>query len=612
VYGKIQRVNPSTALATVVVDELVRLGVREAVLCPGSRSAAFAYVLQEADRTSRLRLHVRVDERSAGFLALGLAKLTRQPVPVFTTSGTAVANLHPAVLEASHAAVPLIIVSADRPPELQGTGANQTTDQSHLFGTAVRMFHQLGVPEVREGQNAAWRSVMGRLHAAAVGARGQDAGPVHLNVPLREPLVPDLTGDDEWPESLDGRRDAATWVTAQPGSPRAAGLGSTPAAPGSVPGGVGAGLRGVGSVPRTLVVLGDLADPAMTVDVMTLARVSGWPVIAEPFGVHEWLAQDRSAHDHSAHNYGAPIPHGPLLLTAGQWLGRHLPERVLLVGRVTLSRPVGDLLRNPAVIVEIVSAQSSWADPSHVAAVVYPFEALPASLSNGRQVDEQWARHWADAGELVSKAAEEVLEQAWPSGLAIAATVLAGLPSEATLFVGSSNSVRDVDLARSPTVRSAPVTIVASRGLAGIDGCVSTAVGIALAQPGRPAYALMGDLTFLHDGNGLLIGPQEPRPDLTIIVTNDDGGGIFTLLEPGEPSRAPDFERVFGTPTGTSIVDICHAHGVRHTLASTSAELGDVIGRHPDGLSVVEVRVDRAGHRDLHDALRVAAVDALH
>jgi len=615
-YGKIQRVNPSTALATVVVDELVRLGVREAVLCPGSRSAAFAYVLQEADRTGRLRLHVRVDERSAGFLALGLAKLTRQPVPVFTTSGTAVANLHPAVLEASHAAVPLIIVSADRPAELQGTGANQTTDQSHLFGTAVRTFHQIGVPELREGQNAAWRSVMGRLHAAAVGARGHDAGPVHLNVPLREPLVPDLTVDGEWPESLDGRRDEGPWVTVLLASPRGAGLGSIPAVLGSVPGGVGSGLRGVGSIPRTLVVLGDLADPAMTVEVMALARASGWPVVAEPFGVHEWLAQDPSAQDPSAqdpsaHERGAPIPHGPLLLTAGQWVGRHLPERVLVVGRITLSRPVGDLLRNPLVTVEIVSAQSSWADPSHVASVVYPFEAVGASIPAGRQVDEQWARQWADAGELVSKAAQEIIEQAWPSGLAIAATVLAGLPSEATLFVGSSNSVRDVDLVMSPTSSGAPMTIVASRGLAGIDGCVSTAVGIALAQPGRPAYALMGDLTFLHDSNGLLIGPQEPQPDLTIIVTNDDGGGIFTLLEPGEPSRATDFERVFGTPTGAYVADICHAHGVRHVLVSTAAELSEVIGRHPDGLGVVEVRVDRAGHRALHDTLRAAAAGAL-
>jgi 2-succinyl-5-enolpyruvyl-6-hydroxy-3-cyclohexene-1-carboxylate synthase len=568
-------VNPSTALATVVVDELVRHGVREAVLCPGSRSAVFAYALQEADRSGRLRLHVRVDERSAAFLALGLAKLTRRPAAVFTTSGTAVANLHPAVLEASHGAVPLIIVSADRPAELQATGANQTTDQSHLFATAVRMFHQLGAPERRSGQNAVWRSVVGRLCAVAMGASGADAGPVHLNVPLREPLVPDLAAGGEWPESLQGRDDEAPWVRVRSASRR---------------------VEALALVPRTLVVLGDLPDPVMAGDVTELARASGWPVIAEPFGAH-----DRSL----------VVPHGPLLLTADEWLGRHLPDRVLVVGRITLSRAVGDLLGNPAVSVEIVAAASHWPDPSHVASVVHPFEAVRATTANGRQVDEVWAREWVGAGQRMSTAAAAIIDAAWPSGLTISDTVLTELPSGATLFVGSSNSARDLDLAMSPSARSAPLTVVASRGLAGIDGCVSTAIGLALAQPQRPAYALMGDLTFLHDGNGLLIGPQEPRPDLTIAVTNDDGGGIFTLLEPGEPSRAADFERVFGTPTGASIADVCRAHGVRHTVASTQAELREVLRKHPDGLGVVEVRVDRCGHRDLHTELRAAAAQAL-
>jgi len=571
--------NPSTALATVVVDELVRHGVREAVLCPGSRSAAFAYALHEADRSGRIRLHVRVDERSAAFLALGLAKLTRVPVPVFTTSGTAVANLHPAVLEASHAAVPLIIVSADRPAELAGTGSNQTTDQTHLFGAAVRLFHQLGAPERREGQNAVWRSVVGRLYAASTGLTGPDAGPVHLNVPLREPLVPDLAAGDGWPESLDGRDAGASWVSVQSVKPRAAGL---------------------PLVPRTLIVLGDLPDPLMALEVAGLARTSGWPLIAEPFGAHSSSPDD-----------GILIPHGPLLLTTGRWLTTHLPDRVLVVGRVTLSRPVGDLLRDPAVSVEIVSASSSWPDPSHVAAVVHPFAAVSASIPNGRQVDEDWAREWVEAGQLVSGAAGAIIGAAWPSGPAIAATVLAGIPSEAILFVGSSNSARDIDLAMSSSVRSAPLTVVASRGLAGIDGCVSTAVGLALAQPQRPAFALMGDLTFLHDSNGLLIGPDEPRPDLTIVVNNDDGGGIFSLLEPGEPGRAADFDRVFGTPTGSSIADLCRAHGARHTLASTPSDLRALLQQQPDGLAVVEVRVDRSRHRDLHANLRAAVAGAL-
>jgi 2-succinyl-5-enolpyruvyl-6-hydroxy-3-cyclohexene-1-carboxylate synthase len=272
---------------------------------------------------------------------------------------------------------------------------------------------------------------------------------------------------------------------------------------------------------------------------------------------------------------------------------------------------VGALLRNPAVTVEIVAAQSGWADPSHLATVVHSFEAISASIHSGRQVDEQWAGEWARAGTSVTGAAGPVITAAWPSGLAIAATVLAGLPAEATLFVGSSTSARDVDLAMSPSVRSTPLTVVASRGLAGIDGCVSTAIGLALAQPQRPAYALMGDLTFLHDCNGLLIGPHEPRPDLTVVVTNDDGGGIFALLEPGEPSRAQEFERVFGTPTGASIADVCRAHGVRHTLVSTALELGSAVEPRPEGLHVVEVRVDRSGHRDLQARLRAAASLAL-
>jgi 2-succinyl-5-enolpyruvyl-6-hydroxy-3-cyclohexene-1-carboxylate synthase len=568
-------VNPSTALATVVVDELVRYGIREAVLCPGSRSAAFAYALQEADRSGRLRLHVRVDERSAGFLALGLAKLTRQPVPVFTTSGTAVANLHPAVLEASHALVPLIIVSADRPPELQSTGANQTTDQNRIFGSAVRTFHQLGAPQAEPSENAVWRSVVGRLYAAATGARGSDPGPVHLNVPLREPLVPDL-GADAASEQLAGRADGGPWVRFAATTRRHEGVLSV--------------------APRTLVVLGDLPDPAMAVEVVDLARAAGWPIVAEPFG---------------AHHRSDLVPHGPLLLTAGGWLARHRPDRVLVIGRVTLSRAVGALLRDPAVLVEIVSAQSSWPDPGHVASVVHPFEAVGASLPGGRRVDEAWARDWVEAGELITKAVVPIITAAWPSGLAIAATTLAEMPSGATLFVGSSNSARDIDLAMAPSVSSAPLTVVASRGLAGIDGCVSTAMGVALAQPSRPAYALMGDLTFLHDSNGLLIGPHEPRPDLTIVVTNDDGGGIFTLLEPGEARREADFERVFGTPTGASIADICRAHGVRHTLASTQADLAALLRQPPDGVAVVEVRVERRGHRDLHAELRAATAHAL-
>ena len=221
----------------------------------------------------------------------------------------------------------------------------------------------------------------------------------------------------------------------------------------------------------------------------------------------------------------------------------------------------------------------------------------------------QWSSAWRAAGERVASTLADQSGELlpWPSGLAVAEAVQSGLPPGATLFVGSSNSARDLDLA---APRAESLQVVAGRGLAGIDGCVSTAVGLALAGQG-PTYALMGDLTFLHDANGLLIGPLEPRPDLTIVVTNDDGGGIFTLLEPGEPERAADFERLFGTPTGADLAALCAAHHVPHRQISSRAELVDALHRRPAGLSVLEVAVDRAGHREQHAALRRAAAEAL-
>jgi len=600
-------VNPSTALATVLVDELVRAGVREAVLCPGSRSAPLAYALQEADVAGRLRLHVRVDERSAGFLALGLAKLTRRPVPVVTTSGTAVANLHPAVLEASHAGVPLLVLTADRPQELRGTGANQTTDQGGFFGAAVRWSHELAAPERRVGQNGSWRSVVARACIAAQGDLSGDAGPVHVNVPLREPLVPTVpaTGEAGWPDGLAGRPGGAPWVqvAAPAGSGGTGGTAGTSSADGtsSPDGRISTdGTATVGRVdptPRTLVVVGDLPHPAMAGEAVELARAAGWPVVTEPFGRF-----DRAA----------VLPHGPLLLGARDWLEAHLPERVLVVGRVTLARSVAALLRHPGVRVEVVTTRAVWADPSHVASRVWPWGSFaasrPALTGCG---DQAWAEAWAEAGRRVAKAVAEVVGRGWPSGPAVAALTAAALPADATLFVGSSNPVRDLDLAVGPGGLDPSTRVVASRGLAGIDGCVSTAAGIALAGAGSATYALMGDLTFLHDQGGLLIGPHEPRPDLTVVVPNDDGGGIFTLLEPGEPARSATFERVFGTPTGTSIGALCRAHGVRHVVATTVAALTEAVARRPGGITVVEVPLRRAAHRDLQAELRAAAVDAL-
>ncbi len=591
----IRAMNPSTALATVLVDELVRQGVRHAVLCPGSRSAPLAYALQHAARQGRLELHVRVDERSAGFLALGLGKLSRCPAAVVTTSGTAVANLHPAVLEASHGLVPLIALTADRPAELRGTGANQTTVQPGIFGAALRWSGDLAAPERRPGQNAVWRSTVGRVVAAARGDAGE-AGPVHLNVGLREPLVPDCPGGEPWPEDLDGRAGGRPWVVCDAPDPLSARGWPGPSAsdaPGAHSPYGGAGAAGeaatLAAVPRTLVLVGDLPDPVLADRAVEWARASGAPVVAEPFG---------------SHPRDAVIPHGPALLGAEGWLADHLPERVVVVGRPTLARPVSALLRRPGIRVEAVTATSGWSDPSHVVSTVHALTVLQNPVPG---IDREWAAAWTDAGMVVAKAvAAEPLP--WPSGLAVASTVLESLPAAATLFVGSSNAVRDLDLAGARG--GGLVTVVGNRGLAGIDGCVSTAAGIALADD-RPAYALVGDLTLLHDAGGLLAGPLEREPDLTLVVVNDDGGGIFTLLEPGDPARSDDFERVFGTPTGTDLASLCAAHGVRHVRAATPEELAAEVSAEPRGRTVVEVRVERGSHRAAHARFRALVAAAL-
>ncbi len=578
---------PSSALATVLVDELVRGGVRDVVLAPGSRSAPLAYALLAADAEGRLRLHVRVDERTAGFLALGLAKGSGRPVAVVTTSGTAVANLHPPVLEAHHAGVPLVVLSADRPHELRGTGANQTTTQPGMFAGTTRFEADLPAPEVvpAEGDGRAgwWRSTVCRALAGAHGLLGADPGPVHLNVAFGDPLVPDLDVT-ALPEHLAGRAEGAPWVEVLPRAPE--------------PRQVAAGRPSIEDVERTLVVVGDLGDGVGGAEAVRWAVGRGYPVVAEPFA--------------GPNPRAAALPHGPLLLTATDWLDAHLPQRVVVIGRVTLARPVAALLRRPGMWVEVVAGASTWPDPSHVASRVHPWSAIAADLrpAPGSAPHGSWAAAWADAGRVLAEAVA-AQEFSWPSGLAVAATVHDALPPDGVLVLGSSNPVRDLDLATAG--RHDPhvgVRVHANRGLAGIDGMVSTALGVALGL-GRPTHALLGDLTFLHDANGLLLGPDERRPDLTVVVVNDDGGGIFTTLEPGAPERAASFERVFGTPTGTDLAALCRAHGVPHDRARTREDLARLVAETPDGLRVVEVAVDRSTHRRSHADLRALAADVL-
>lgn len=530
--------NPSTTAARVVVDELVRCGVTDAVLSPGSRNAPMAFALHTADADGRLRLHVRIDERTAGFLALGLALASGRPVPVVTTSGTAAANLLPAVLEASHAGVALLALTADRPPELVGTGASQTVDQVGLFGSAVRLAPAVG------GTPEQVRSAVGRAVAAATGA---PPGPVHLNLPFAAPLTPDP--EAPWPVGRDG---GGAWTAGPVIRRTAAPLPLDPTAP-------------------TLIVAGPGAPP---LDV-------GVPIVAEPTSA-AWPQGVRT---------------GPWLLDRPELR----PAQVVVAGRPTLHRAVAALLADPDIAVYALDDDEGrpWTD---VAGTVRAVGALPPL-----RPDPEWQARWTAADDVAATALDEALDGAHdggPVGMRLARALVAALPDGAQLVLGSSNPVRDVALAAAPR---AGLVVRGNRGVAGIDGTVSTAVGAALAHAGS-SVALLGDLTLLHDTTGLVIGPDEPRPDVTFVVLNDAGGGIFNLLEQGGPEHTAAFERVFGTPHRVKLSALCAAMGVPHTRADPSdvaAHLG------LPGLRLVEVAARRDGLRATHAALRERITAAL-
>lgn len=540
--------NPSTAQAAAVVDELARGGVRDVVLCPGSRNAPLAFALQAADTAGRLRLHMRIDERTAGFLAIGLSLASGRPVPVVMTSGTAVANLGPAVLEANYARVPLVVLSANRPYELLGSGANQTVEQLGLFGSQVRATISLGLAEGLEHnsleQNSRWRSSVSRVLAAARGTRSGNAGPVHFDIPLREPLVPDPHVQGPGPE---GRAGGGAWTTT---------------------------THATLDVPLDI----DVTDDTVVISGHGSAyrpELAGLPTVAEP----------------TAPMHGIPVH--PMALPELS------PRRAVVTGRPTLHRSVSKLLADPSVEVYALTTGPRWPDVSGNVLATGTRAVVTGSP------DPAWLDRCHRLTAHTDTAVRVQLDRhPKATGLHVAAAVTDALRPGDQLLLGASNPVRDVALVGYP---KRDVTVLSNRGVAGIDGTVSTAVGAALAYEEGRTVALLGDLTFLHDASGLLIGTAEPRPEnLTIVVANDDGGGIFELLEQGDPQYAGVFERVFGTPHGMDLAALCAAYRVPHThvdlpgltdaLADRTAPAG--------GIRVLEVATDRAGLRELHAAVR--------
>jgi 2-succinyl-5-enolpyruvyl-6-hydroxy-3-cyclohexene-1-carboxylate synthase len=526
-------VSTATDLARGVVRALLGAGVTEVVLAPGSRNAPLAFAAHDAADAGLLRLHTRIDERSAGFLALGLAR-TGAPAAVVCTSGTAVANLHPAVLEAAHAGVPLVAVTADRPARLRGTGANQTTDQVGIFGPLVRTHDLSAAPE---------ELLLG-------------LGPLHLNVQLDDPLVP----EDRWvPDVVPGERPQevrpAVFETIEPG-------------------------------PRTVVVAGDDAGPPARI----LAQQAEWPLLAEPT---------------SGSRTGTHPIRGYRLLLDGD-LGQRI-ERVVVFGHPTLSRPVSRLLARDDVTVLDAGARGVWSER--------PFP-VAGRFSSGRPSVEEpddpaWLEEWRAADRSVCRQLDRLLA-AEPdlTPYEVAGAVSRALPPEGLLVVGASSPIRDLDLMVAPYAVGDRRKVIANRGLSGIDGVVSTAVGAALGRPSTSrALALMGDVTFLHDANGLVLGPREARPDLTIVVVNDDGGSIFSMLEQGAEPYADRFDTLFGTPHGVDLAALCAATRTPHWRVGSLPELEQALASPNGGIEVVEVRVRRDNRRDLDARIRALRPD---
>jgi 2-succinyl-5-enolpyruvyl-6-hydroxy-3-cyclohexene-1-carboxylate synthase len=592
------------AFASTLVDEWVRSGVAHAVVCPGSRSTPITMALAAHPG---MVVHVRLDERSAGFTALGIGLATHQPALVVTTSGTAAAELHAAVVEADQAGVPLIVCTADRPPELRDVGAPQTIDQTRLFGVSQRWFCDPGVPT--PATRPSWRSLASRAVAAATSGTG-GPGPVHLNLPFREPLLGDPAAGGGVPPGRPGDRPWHDIVS-----------GPVPPPVGSVSRLLESGV--LAPWRRGLIVAGaGCGDPSA---VLALSAALGWPILADP----------RS---------GLRRP-GPVVISAADGILRsprfsrsHTPETILRLGERWVSKVVNGFLSSA---VEggagsvIVDPWGRWPDPErHAASFIRCDPGLfcaeaTAQLEGGRSADveaggREWCRAWlgaeahaqraishapgSTAGSVEAEAGGRLSE---PS---LARRLFAHLPGSATLVVSSSMPIRDLEAFAAPRPR--PPRVLANRGANGIDGVVSTALGVALSTA-DPTVALVGDLALLHDLTALVGAPGFSAP-LTVVVADNAGGGIFSFLDPASALDPDSFDALFGTPQSPDPAAVAAACGwpVDDVGAEPhSSALEEALDRRLAGreLSVIRVQLPErsenvAVHERINDAI-VAAVD---
>ncbi len=588
----VRAANANFAVAGTLMEELVRSGVSQLCLCPGSRSAPLALA---AGRCEGLRVWTHLDERSAGFFALGLARAGVGPVALVCTSGTAAANFLPAVVEASLARLPLLVLTADRPAELRGWGAPQTIDQVGLYGSHVRWFAEAPCPEPGAAALAHARALACR---AAATAAGPPAGPVHLNLPFREPLAPtaDGVGAGAHGAALHGRAGQA-WLRRSTGRRQPA------------PETLSAAFEAVAAAHRGVVLCGPSDDPDLPGALAELGRAAGFPVLAEPLG------QLRS---------GPHVGRGPLLgcgdalLRDPDFAAAQAPDLILRFGPPPTSKACQRYVDLHAdAPLWLVSGSEEWADPSHRAARVVHAdpvalcEALTRRLSEAAEGRPRsaWLDAWfaadARARHAIANCIEKQERLLEPQ---LVRELAAALPEGATLFASNSMPVREVD-AFLP-LSSRRLRVLANRGANGIDGIPSTALGVAAAGAG-PVVLLTGDLALLHDLGGLL-SARRLGLDLVVVAIQNDGGGIFEQLPVADAVPRSEFEALFALSHGSDLCAAVAGLGFETRRVADAAELRAALARALGGGAwLIEVPVDRAESRAHHRGIAEEVASAL-
>ena len=582
--------NPTYVYVGAFVDELQRAGLRNVVICPGSRSTplAMAFAAQPG-----MRIWMQVDERSAAYFGLGMAKRLCQPVALLCTSGTAAANFMPAVVEAKLTHVPLLVLTADRPHELRDNGAPQSIDQNRLYGTYVKWFVEVALPEAT---NVALRYIRTIAVRAAASVQANPAGPVHLNFPFREPLTPEPIPGQSLPPVA--QRDLVAWQ----GRPDNAPFVEVREAPLDVPAATTMGylMDMVRGARRGLIIVGPNDDLALVEPIVRLARRLGYPILADP------LSQLRCGD----HDQVMVLSSYDAFLRIDSFIESAQPELILRFGAMPTSKPLLLYLKRYASCpLVIIDGHGGWEEPTQLASEL--FHANPAALCQALldqseeiqpSVSQAWLTTWQDADKLTRQTLQHAVQDFNELFEGRVFTELAGLlPDGTTLYTGNSMPVRDLDTFFWCSEHR--IRIMGNRGASGIDGVVSSALGASAgAGPNEPTVLVLGDLSFFHDLNGLLAA-RLYQLDLIIVLINNDGGGIFSFLP--QAAYPEHFEQLYGTPTGLDFRLAVQMYGGQFQKEESWEQFRKAVsqGLNTGGLHVIEVPTERTSNVKMHRQL---------